>query len=50
MKILILFLFVAFFAVTPVYLLDNLVMPQLLSLQDAYSSYDATAQQIADAK
>ncbi len=50
MRIIVLFLFVGFFAALPVYLLDNMVMPQLMGLHETYSSFDETAQQIANSK
>lgn len=47
MKFLFLLLFAAFFAVTPIYLYEQLVEPELNNLADTYRSFDQTAQEIA---
>jgi hypothetical protein len=50
MKILFLTIFVGVLAFTPIYMFDNLVMPELLSMKESYSSFDKTAQEIAAGK
>jgi hypothetical protein len=45
MKALFLLLFVGALAVTPLYMFDSVVMPELLSIQQAYSSASEAAEQ-----
>lgn len=47
MKLIILLAVAAFFAVTPVYLYETLVMPELDTLADTYRNLDEVAQDAA---
>lgn len=47
MRVLFLAVFVGVMAFTPVYLLDSMVMPELLSMKESYSNFDKTAEEIA---
>lgn len=47
MKFIFLLMFAAFFAITPLYLYEQFVEPELNSLADTYRSFDQTAQEIA---
>ena len=48
MKLLLLGIFVFFFVVVPMFLLDHMVMPAIDSLQNTYAHADVMAQQIAN--
>lgn len=48
MKVLLLTLFVGFLGFTPVYMFNELVLPQLNALSESYQGYDAYASKIAD--
>ncbi|MGI9027953.1 MAG: hypothetical protein ACR2FM_03905 [Candidatus Saccharimonadales bacterium] len=50
MKFLFMLLLVGFLAASPVYLLDNFVLPELDSLANSYRNADATAQGVVTAK
>lgn len=50
MKLLVIVLFVSFMAVSPVYLLDQFVMPQLVSLSETYQGFDRQAAEIANVR
>ncbi len=46
MRLIILLLFVSAFAITPVYLFNTYVMPQMLGLQRTYTHLDDTSAKI----
>jgi|GEM_PF-6527219 len=47
MKYFLLGVFVFFFVVTPLYVLNTMVIPDLLSLKGTYANMDVTANRIA---
>lgn len=47
MKYMLLAIFIVFFVVLPLYLLNTLVMPQLQQLQTSYAAADTLANKIA---
>jgi hypothetical protein len=47
-KVLVLLVLVSGLAFTPVWWLDNMIMPQLFDLKAFYGNAEATTQQIAD--
>ena len=50
MRVVVFSVFVFFFVGTPLYLLNALVMPELMSLQNTYSHADAIAQKVASGR
>ncbi len=50
MKLLLFALFVGFLGITPVYMFNKLVVPQLNALSTTYRGFDAKATEIANAK
>ena len=49
MRVIMLLLFAGAFAVTPVYLLNTYVMPQMLAIKGEYEHLDATASKTMEA-
>jgi hypothetical protein len=50
MRVLFWAVFVGVMAFTPMYLLDSMVMPELISMKESYSNFAKTAEEIAAGK